>query len=254
MILYLLDLNSDAAIVALQSSAFPAFTMIHMMTVLLPVTLAIERMIVIGFPYHHRSIMTTKTVVSMLAVMWGLSFILAIVITIVVSVDIMWPLAVIYYDITVAPFFVVARLTSWVFIAISNAFMYYEVFVSNRKAKENERLGNEEEMKQVKKLLQLLQLQVKPTITLLLVGGIDVIGNVLISFIFTTIKISVEPNNSYYLEQFLMYPMNVFLLMCHPLVYGLYLKKIRGRLPKCVACQRLWTNQHSRVVNLHQQP
>ena len=97
-------------------------------------------------------------------------------------------------------------------------------------------------------------LQVKPTITLLLVGGIDVIGNVLISFIFTTIKISVEPNNSYYLEQFLMYPMNVFLLMCHPLVYGLYLKKIRGILPKCVACQRLWTNQHSRVVNLHQQP
>ena len=98
MILYLLDLNSDAAIVALQSSAFPVFTMIHMMTVLLPVTTAIERMIVIDFPYCHRSIMTTKTVVSMLAVMWGLSFILAIVITIVVSVDIMWPLAVIYYD------------------------------------------------------------------------------------------------------------------------------------------------------------
>ena len=53
-----------------------------------------------------------------------------------------------------------------------------------RKAIENEKLGNEEETKKFVKLIQLLCSQVKPTNTLLLVGGIDVIGNVLITVMF----------------------------------------------------------------------
>ena len=158
-----------------------------------------------------------------------------------------------YYDATVAPYVVFLRLTSTVFIIVVNSFLYYKVYESNRKAKENERLGNEEETKKFQKLIQLLRMQMKPTITLLIVGGIDVIGNVLISFAYTTIKVSTEPNTSFYLEQFLMYPISVSLLICHPLVYGLYMKKICRRLPSCVSCPNMCTTQHSRVVTLHQQ-
>ena len=125
------------------------------------------------------------------------------------------------------------------------------MWVSNRKAKENERLGNEEEAKKFQKLIQLLRMQMKPTITLLLVGGIDVIGNVLISFMFGIIRtFSTEPNVSYYLA-FLMHPLFASLSMSHPLVYGFYMKKIRNRLPKC-PCPRLWNTQRSKVVRLHQ--
>ena len=109
------------------------------------------------------------------------------------------------------------------------------------------------EIKKYKKLIQLLHSQVKPTVTLLLVGGIDVIGNMLISFMYTTVRVSTQPNTTFYLERFLMYPIIVSLLMCHPLVYGLYMKKIRNRLPKCVVCPRLWYTQHSRVVTLRRQ-
>ena len=253
MILYLFDMNSDSAIAILQLSIIPVYTMIHLMTILLPVTLAIERMIVIGFPYRHRSIMTTTTVISILAAMWAFSLILSVIISIVVPIDIIWPLALIYYHATIAPFFVFPRLTSAVFIMVANIFLYYTVIVSNRKAKENERLGNEEETKKFKKLIQLLRSQVKPTVTLLLVGGIDVIGNVLISSMYTTVKVSTQPNTTFYLERFLMYPINMSLLIFHPLVYGLYMKKIRNRLPKCVFCPRLWYTQRSRVVTLRRQ-
>ena len=129
--------------------------------------------------------------------------------------------------------------------------MYYKVYESNRKAKENEQLENEDEAKKFKILLCM---QMKPIITLLLVGGIDVIGNVLISFAYTLIKVSTEPNTIFYLEQVLMYLIIVSLLINHPLVYGLmYIKKIRGRLPICVSCPNLCTTHRSRVVTLHQQ-
>ena len=253
MILYLLGLDSNSTQVILQLSIFPLFTLLHLMTIILPVTVAIERMIVIGFPYRHRSIMTTKTVIGILATVLGVSLVLSVTSTIVVPADVMWPLAIVYVNTYIRLLFILFRLTSAVFITIVNIFLYYQVWVSNRKAKENERLGNEEEAKKFQKLIQLLRMQMKPTITLLIVGGIDVIGNVLIAFAYTTIKVSIEPNTSFYLEQFLMYPVSVSLLICHPLVYGLYMKKIRRRLPSCVSCPNMCATQRSRVVTLHRQ-
>ena len=100
----------------------------------MPVTLSIERMMVIGSPYRHRNIMTTKTVVSILAALWGLSLFLTIMITMGVSVDIVWPLALVYFYATVALFFVIPPAA---LIIVVNFFLLYEVAVSNRKAKEN---------------------------------------------------------------------------------------------------------------------
>ena len=225
------------------------------MNILLPTTIAIERMIVISSPYHHRSIMTTKMVIGILAVMWIVALILTIMITIVSPVYIEWPLAAISFQNTVLPFFAVPRLTSAVCIVVANVFLYYHVTISNRKAKENERLGNEDEVKRFQKLLQLLRTQAKPTITLLLVGGIDVIGYILITFMYAGIGISVDPSTFLYLKLLLMYPLDMSLLVSHPLVYGLYMKKIRRRLPNCTAyCQMQCINRHSRVITLHQHP
>ena len=200
------------------------------MTILLPITLTIERMIVIGFPYRHRNIMTTKTVISILVGMWGLSLILAIIITIIVPVYIEWSFAAFSFHTTIILFFGLTQLTSVIFITAANVFLQYKVIVSNRKAKENERLGNKEEARRFQKLVKLLHAQVKPTITLLLVGGIDVIGNVFISFMYIVTEVSVEPSKNIYLKQFLIIPLVISLF---PLAYGLYMKKIRKRLPNC---------------------
>ena len=64
-------------------------------------------------------------------------------------------------------------------IVAANSFLKYKITLSNRKAAENQRLGNEEEVKKFKDLLQEVRAQVKANITLFLVGGIDVIANIL---------------------------------------------------------------------------
>ena len=74
-----------------------AFAVALFIVILLPITLAIERTVVIAFPYRHRSIMTTKTVVGMLAVMWGIAAILATVMIATEPVHINWPQALVVY-------------------------------------------------------------------------------------------------------------------------------------------------------------
>ena len=67
-ILYLLGLDSDRTTAMIQFVVPPIVTILFMMNILLPTTIAIERMIVISSPYRHRSIMTTKMVNGILAV------------------------------------------------------------------------------------------------------------------------------------------------------------------------------------------
>ena len=147
MILYLLGLNSNSTGTLIKWLVTPQFLLIGTMTTMLPVSIAIEHMIVNGFPYRHRSIMTTKTVICVLATMWGLSAILTATITITVPANTAWSLALVHYGIFITVIFGVLQLISAISIVVVNAFLLYKITVSNRKAKENERLGNEKEVK-----------------------------------------------------------------------------------------------------------
>ena len=127
-------------------------------------------------------------------------------------------------------------------IIAANTFLQYKITKSNRKAKENQRLGNKEEVKKFEKLLQELQAQIKATITLFLVGGIDILANMLLPGVYAAIDTWVGSNNIYII-QFLTYPIEVCIILSHPLLYGFYMKKIRRRLPLCTIsnCHRQWT-------------
>ena len=78
----------------------------------------------------------------------------------------------------------------------ANSFLYYQVTISNRKAEENQRLGNEEQVKKFKKFLKEIRAQAKPTMTLFLVGGIDILADVLLIFTYALINISLESNKN----------------------------------------------------------
>ena len=67
ILLYQLGLNSDFTTIILKWTVILPSLLLYLVAILLPITLATERMIVIAFPYHHRSIMTTKTVAGLLA-------------------------------------------------------------------------------------------------------------------------------------------------------------------------------------------
>ena len=97
IILYQLGLNSDSTTTILKWLVILPSLLLYLIVILLPITLAIERMIVIAFPYRHRSLMTTKTVAGMLAVMWGTATILATVMIATEPVHIIWPQALVVY-------------------------------------------------------------------------------------------------------------------------------------------------------------
>ena len=255
ILLYQLGLNSDSTTIILKWIVILPSLLLYLVAILLPITLATERMIVIAFPYRHRSIMTAKTVAGMLAAMWGTAAILSTAMIVTKSIDIIWPQALVFYSYTSLPFFAVPRLALIVSIIVVNIFLQYKITISNRKVTENERLGNEEEVKKSKKLLQEVQAQVKTTITVFVVGGIDIIASILLPIVYVLIGILVESDN-YYIFQLLMHPLEACVLLSHPLLYGFYMKKIRRRIPLCTTCNchRRWIiHRHNRVGVLRQQ-
>ena len=141
----MLGLNSDSAAVAVKWLGIVPLTLLYLMNILSPIPVAIEHMIVIAFPFHHRSIMTTKTIATMLAVMLGASATMNIMITAFIPFDIVWSLALIHWHPIFHAIVAVPRLISIVCIVAANGFLQYKITVSNRKAEENQRLGNEEE-------------------------------------------------------------------------------------------------------------
>ena len=253
-ILYLLDVNSDSAVVVLKWVVITPFMLLYFMGILSPIPVAIERMIVIAFPFCHRSIMTTTTVTSMLAAMWGLSTLLTIITMIAVPVDIFWPLGMLHWHIKINAIVVVPRLTSIICIAAANSFLQYKITISNRKATENQRLGNEE-LKEFKERLREIRAQAKPTITLFLSGGIDVLADTILIFIYAVIDASVDPNKKLCVLHFLFLLIETSVILSQTLVYGLYMKKIRNRLPYWMTCYQKWIiRSHNRVGILHKKP
>ena len=96
MITYLLDLNTDTVGEVLFWVTVPLTLTFFIITNLLFVTLAVECVIVIGYPYHHRNIMMTKVVHGMVVTTWVVSAILASVVIAVVPHPILWPFGTIF--------------------------------------------------------------------------------------------------------------------------------------------------------------
>ena len=93
-------------------------------------------------------------------------------------------------------------------------------------------------MKNLKNLLQEVRKQAKATIALFLVGGIDVIANILQIVIYAVIQTMVEPSRKLFVLVFAYQLIENGILLCEVLVYGLYMKKIRNRLPNWIVCYR----------------
>ena len=135
----------------------------------------------------------------------------------------------------------------------ANGFLQYKIAITNRKAKENQRLGNEK-MKKFKKLSQEIRAQAKATITMFLVGGIDVIANILHIVIYVVSKTLIGSNKKMYILIFSFQLIGASFLLSRILIHGLYMKKIRNRLPNWMVCYRKLIIRHNRVGILRQQP
>ncbi|XP_065907705.1 adrenocorticotropic hormone receptor-like [Dysidea avara] len=255
MITYLLDLNTDTVGEVLFWVTVPLTLTFFIITNLLFITLAAERVIVIGYPYRHRSIMTTKVVHGMVVATWVVSAILAVVLILFSHHPIHWPFGTITYAKSLLARAILGplRISSTAFIMATNVFLYYKTYQSNKKAEERMQMGNarEVEAKRLKKLVQKLHLQTKTAVSLLMLGGIEGVANMLFPVMHLLIG-TMGPTGELYATQFFAYMMHSCLRLSHSLVYGFYMKQIRQRLPKYNIHPCPQFPHHSRVIVLNQ--
>ena len=174
----------------------PLHMILRFTSILLLITLAAEHAAVLALPFSHKSYMTNKTVAGTTATVWVLSAVLTAIITIVVPANIVWLLAVINFSDDIIPFIMSARLIVAAFILVTNAYLFYKAAASKRKARKNKTQGNQGKAVRYAKLVQLLRSHLKPTITVLVVGGIDVIANTVLCIGYVKLYHSAEDTNN----------------------------------------------------------
>ena len=143
------------------------------------INLAIDRFIAIAFPYRHKSIMTYKRAYIMLLSKWIISIIMSVVaystssFVFVGSFGIYTPTE---KSIGRVILFVLIVIVTVILIICVNAYLYVQITKSKQKLEENRRVhgrSDNEEIKQLKKTYYKFQKQLKTTLSLLILGGVD---------------------------------------------------------------------------------
>ena len=244
--LYLFGINADSTV------SFIIYTILCIPRIaarLSFINLAIDRAVAIAFPYRHKSIMTYKRAYVMLTLTWIISSIMSFVIylpepfTFLGSFGIYTPVE---KPIGRVILFVSLLVLSTILIVCVNVYLYVQINKSKQTLEENMRThGTDGNIEQLKRTNHKFQKQVKITLPLLALGGVDGIIN-LLTMITLIVSNRLSGSISVYSFQFVVYPLLCIQLMSHSLLYGIYMKDIRRKLCKCYLYQRL-----KRALPLH---
>jgi len=256
MALYLFGMPSEFGVEVYTTFTIPRLVLRYAFALL-----AIDRFICIGFPYRHRNIMTTKVSYILISVAWLVAASMAFVIGAITTFTFEPAFGKYTGNSNSKPFIfaaiVLPMLASAMVTVLINAYIYYCTVQSNKKLHKNMRLdgGNQQEINRIKRTLHNLRMQVKPTISVLILGGIDIILNASQSVIVAiALSHTSGPTRSYL--SLISYLLDCSQLLSHSFVYGLYMKDIRRRLKRYTfyqRIQRLCPIRPSQVVVLNSQ-
>lgn len=240
--LYLFGINADSTV------SFIIYTILNIPRIaarLSFINLAIGRAVAVASPYRHKSIVTYKRAYVMLILTWIISSIMTLVIylpapfSFVGSFGVYTPVEKPIGRVILLVFLLVL---STILIVCVNVYLYVQIYKSKQKLEENMRThgtdGNIEQL-QLKRITYKFQKQVKITLSLLALGGVDGIINLLTMITLIVSDRFLSGSNSVYSFQFVAYPLLCIQLMSHSLLYGIYMKDIRRKLCKCYLYQRL---------------
>ena len=205
---------------------------------LLFVALGVDRFIAIAYPYQHRKIMSTKMVCSMIIAIWAMTIgvngilISATTFQYVHQLGRCYPLNGFPFAFLLKAFMNVTATAGMVAI---NVYLYKKILESNKKHKQNMEFEGQSSVTNARKheaVKERLRGHIKPAVSLLLLGGIDAAFNLLQPFIYIPMQV-VLGNNSIarlYVAEFVVRPIQWCQILCRPLVYGIYMTKIRQRI------------------------
>jgi len=212
--------------------------------------LGIVWFICVAFPFTHKQILTTKRIVAMLAVLWLLGIGLSIIISLksdllyIPSLGIctFYEQSMVSLVAIVVPVFVSSSL-----VGISSLYLRHKMIRSNRFIHDIRRSAAEEEkVVRLGRLVEILREQLEPTIAVFIVGGVDVLLNLVFTILFGIVSYYYSPKALVLVIEFALVPLRFFQCLCHSLSFGLYKKEIRDKMCSCTGqCYK-----HSRVVVL----
>ena len=233
-----LTINCDIVI------ALASFTGFATNLMFLP--LNIDRLINVAFPFSYKRIVTFKVVIAVISFLWVAALLLSILFTVnqtTKSIPALGNCTIV--NPTILPLVVIMPLfISIVLVTAACIYLRYKIIKVNRffhgiDRKKSNRAG---------RLVEILQEQLKPTISVLIVGGIDALFNLLfISFIVLRVFL---PSNVYlYVIHLVGFAVYLCQAAAHPLAYGFYEKDIEEKI---FTCGRPCTKR-SKVIVLNRQ-
>ena len=220
-------------------------------TKLMFVPLTVDRFMHVAFPFSYKRIMTTKVITTIISSLWLLALLVGLVTIVNRPTEYFPSLGSCKPRDSNSPlhvFFLGPMVISFVIISITSIYLRYRIIKSNRFFNSIKRSAAEER-KSIKagKLVEILQEQIKPTLSVFIAGGLDGMLNILFVITFAIVSSVASSTTFLYVIQFMLIPMQFCQSLSHTLTYGFYNKKIRKKLFSRNYC----STKRSKVVILN---
>ena len=227
-----------------------------MATKLLFIPMSIDRFIHVAFPFKYKRIMTTRVTVTTIGFIWLFTFLMSVLVGIGRSAETIPALAACRKFVKPSFFqqalFLVPMTISIIIIAVTSIYLRYRIIKSNRffhSVKRN--VSQQRKAIMAGRLVDKLQEQLKPTLSVFIVGGIDGVFNLLFVIVYVVETFyDVTPLTHIYIIDFLWAPMQVCQSLSHALSYGIYRDEVRHKL---FSWRRLCSTKRSKVIVLNRQ-
>ena len=214
--------------------------------------LAIDRFLSVAYPFSYKRIMTMQLATGLVLIPWVLSMMLRISALLTITYVYYPPLG----DCTITggvagnPILFLLPITeilATVMIIATSMYLRQKIIKSNKLFRiPRGNAADERKATRAGKLLEVLEEQLKPTMSVLIVGGIDGLFDLLNPIIYF-VTVVINPAALEYVIEFVLIPLSFFQMLSHVLTYGMYNKNIR----KEVCGYKEICSKESKVVTLN---
>ena len=209
---------------------FPIVSILFSGIILMAVPLSVYRGVSIARPFSYKRIMTRNKIIVMIIALWIFAVITALpnLDYHLVFVPSLAVCAVVEVDPVIAVIYLVPGVLSFLFILCASAYLRYKIIKSNRFVHGVQRSAlDREKALRAGRLVDALMEQVKPTMSVLITGGIDGLFDLFLIVVFGILSALSSPATMLLVIETVLFGLNYCQLLCHPLCFGLYSKEIR---------------------------
>jgi len=218
---------------------------------------AVHRFVCVARPFTHHRVLTKRRIILMIIALWVIPVIIltpmvgdiesrTVYVPSLGSCTVVRNSLSFSYLLTLISF-VFSYVSSVLFMTISAVYLHHKIINVRAYIRDLQQSGlAQRKLNKSQRLKELLTEQVKPTIGVFVVGGMDTICSLLIGIILTFVRVYSTPFVQFQTIQTILTPLFLLQSLSHSLSYGLWNKNIRDKMCRCYP-------KHGRVIVLNRQ-